>query len=251
MKQILLYALILTALSACATTAPEAARNPYTFKEGKHQVTFDVPFNLAFGVTPEKLEISEASRERFDPPGGSMDVDKEDIGISFAFGFQPEYRQYVGRGWIVGAFAKYQLYYPGWFDEYVKMATIDWWDPVTIQAIALRRSPSPGLLIAKNILYRQQFRLQLTPFYYSLSRLHFRGVDRPNERNISTVYRKVILDRGLGLGIELDFRPSWTDENLGRFSLHWDHAWSAWSFGFGWCITLPLYKSESIIPDTE
>lgn len=242
MKKTILYALCVIALVGCSGSVQE---------EPKSQFALDFPFDIAIGITDEKQESLENYSSRFQPAGGSMNVPEEQPGVSFAFGLQPELRQYVGSGWIVGALAKYQFRYPGDIDEYVSVDMLDWWDPVIARAIALRRSPSAGLLIGTNAPHYQQFRMQVTSFYYSLAVMEFEGVDLPDERNMSRSIDRHELSSGFGFGLGFDFRPPWTNTNYGRIGVYWDHAWSAWSMGIGWRFTTPMYASKSTIPKIE
>lgn len=234
------------ALGAMALVACGSVRN-----QPQSQATIDVPFDLGVGISSVEIgELSEGWSDNFQPPGGTMEVEDQPV-ISFAFGVQPEFRQRISSGLLVGALARYQLYFPGGIDQTMSKTVVEWWDPVTVRSISLRRTPSLGALLAIDAPHYQQFRFQVTGFYYSLARLYYRGVDNVDARNSSVVDHREVLRRGLGLGVGFDFRPPWTNENYGRMGVYLDDAWSAWTFGIGWRFTIPLYESESKIETNQ
>jgi hypothetical protein len=227
--------------------------------EPRSQISLDVQVDFALGVTTVKQEPPDDWYGKFEPasenvlddqPGdidfqysGDMNVRDPQLGTSLAFGLQPEFRQYAGAGWRVGALARYQLYYPGGIDQRMSVTKVEWWNVVTLQTISLRRTPALGMLVIADAPKHQQFRLHATAFYYSLARLDYRGVDRYGDVNYSVVDDRTVLRCGLGFGLGFDFRPPWTDEDLGRFGVFLDEAETSFSLGFGWRYTIPMHES--------
>ncbi len=241
MKKTSLYALVFIASTSCVSLK----------NESRGQLALATQFDLAAGFTGNEQEPPDDYAQRFQPYGGSMDVEKHNHVFSTGLGFQPELRGYLGSTLILGALLRYEFYSTGFLDQRVSEYELDWYDPVVVQSVTLRRGPSAGFLIGASTFQHAQLILQASAFPYALANVRYRGVDVQGSRNYSVPIERDVFESGLGLGMRLDYRPNWEDINFGRVGVFFDEVWSAWSLGIGWTFIIPLYESDQKIRNED
>jgi hypothetical protein len=173
MKAILLMACTVWTLTSFAT--------PVSADERKFDLVFSILSDQGYVATSRDLMSPPADFQlRFQPQGGSMTLDKKSASYvgDYGLGVEPVYR--FSSGWELGVPIQYNTF-GGLGENLLGHTVYNWWDPVTVVEIRLRKvTPSVGLSLRKGH-WRGQYSMQR----YEIETVDFRGIDRPGAQNTS------------------------------------------------------------------
>jgi len=177
-------------------------KNPRPSKNDlKSMIGCDLSLRLGFGGYTQTFEPYPDWKKNFQPYGGSMDLKKDNLFLTEGIELGLALKFKTGNlaiGPRVG-FTNLNLFYKS--DEWKVLSTItvDWWDPVILESISMRKSPDYGIvagLIGDGWMADLRFSLN----EYKINKTYYKGVDCPNCVNYS---EKIKVDHVSGIGEKL------------------------------------------------
>ena len=177
-----------------------------------------------FGVSLSRVpQVAPANwQERYQPPGGSMQLERDDFAFFWDAGPVAELPVPIGGSWEVDLVLSYYVTVAGrgergslTIKKTVAVTTVDWWNDVSLLEVKLTKTtPAIGFGLRS-----ERWRLQFDVQRYRLSIQEFRGIDRPGRPNTADVTRERVVGTGLGfrVGVSRLAGRRWTRAHVGGY----------------------------------
>ena len=173
--------------------------------------------------------------------------------VTMGVGLRPELR-YHYRRYVFGAFSQYQLFFRGTEDDGkrgslglrqpLRAIELNWYDSVFLQAVNLQRYPTLGVLTGLRV-GGHFLRLEAGGYWCDLLLHDYRGVFLSATNSYSTTSSERTISSGLGARIGVDYRPAWSDIDIGRFGLSLERPRpGAYSIGLGYRGSISLVATR-------
>jgi|GEM_PF-6751363 len=163
---------------------------------------FDFNFRLGVGEGPKMSEPYKDYNNNFQPEGGSGKIDETDFFFTEFLNAGVSYKIRT-ESFAIGPRLGFTTSNLFGRNRSLSSLTIDWWDPVKLQDIALKKTPNLG--ISMDFISDYNVNVTFSAYQFKLYERHFKGDDCYGCKNSSHPFESIPLDKGIGTKLSVTF----------------------------------------------